>query len=163
MGKDDKILWVKAGYGYDFVPALQGALNEALGLAEEGSSEEPTQVKVLANTRVDARLKRHLQMAGMLERKGRLGLAILEVVKAQQLDPNSIAVALELGRLYCVEGRAEEAIDVMSKVTAERRDDKARVALAMGWAKRLTDDLEGAEKLLLEATISNPKSSRAFF
>ena len=163
VGKDDKILWVKAGYGYDFAPALHGALNEALGFAAEGSSEEPTQVKALENTGVDARLKRHLQMAGILERKGRLGLAILEVVKAQQMDPNSISVALELGRLYCVEGRVEEAIDVMSKVTAERRDDKAKIALAMGCAKRLTDDLEGAEKLLLEATTLNPKSSRAFF
>jgi len=163
VGKDDKILWIKAGYGYDFAPALQGALNEAFGFAEEGSSEEPTQVKVLTNTRVGARIERHLQMAGMLERKGRLGLAILEVVKAQQLDPNSIAVALELGRLYCMAGRAEEAIDVMIKVTAERREDKAKIVLAMGWAKRLTDDLEGAEKLLLEATILNPKSSRAFF
>jgi hypothetical protein len=32
VGKDDRILWIKAGYGYDFAPSLHVHLNQALGI-----------------------------------------------------------------------------------------------------------------------------------
>jgi len=163
VGKDDKVLWIKAGYGYDFAPALQSHLSYALGIVDAKTLEKLTQVKTLANTTVTARVKRHLQMAKMLDQKGRLESAIAEVHKARELDPNSVEVALELGELFCRTGQSKTALDVVKGVRATKQLDRARLLLISGWAKRQADELDAAEKLLLETTTLNPKSSRAFF
>ncbi len=163
VGKDDKVLWSKAGYGYDFAPALRSHLSYALGIVKAETLEKLTQVKTLANTTVTARVKRHLQMAKMLDQKGRLESAIAEVHKARELDPNSVGVALELGELFCRTGQSKAALDTIDGVETNRLLDKAKLFLISGWAKRQIGDLETAEKLLLEATTLNPKSSRAFF
>ncbi len=163
VGKDDKVLWSKAGYGYDFAPALRSHLSYALGIVKAETLEKLTQVKTLANTTVTARVKRHLQMAKMLDQKGRLESAIAEVHKARELDPNSVEVALELGELFCRVGKNEAALNIVERIKATKRLDKARLLRISGWAKRQIGDLETAEKLLLEATTLNPKSSRAFF
>ncbi|MFH1883041.1 MAG: tetratricopeptide repeat protein [Planctomycetota bacterium] len=163
VGKDDKVLWLKAGYGYDFSPALRSHLSYALGIVKAETLEKLTQVKTLANTTVTARVKRHLQMAKMLDQKGRLDSAIAEMRKARELDPNSVEAALELGELFCRTGQSKDALDTIDGVETTRLLDKAKLFLISGWAKRQIGDLETAEKLLLEATTLNPKSSRAFF
>jgi tetratricopeptide (TPR) repeat protein len=163
VGKDDKVLWIKAGYGYDFAPALQSHLSYALGIVDAKTLKKLTQVKTLANTTVTARVKRHLQMAKMYDQKGRLESAIAEVYKARELDPNSIEAALELGELLCRTSKHEAALKTVERIRATKQLDKARLLRISGWAKRQIGDLETAEKLLLEATTLNPKSSRAFF
>ncbi|MHC4186649.1 MAG: TlpA family protein disulfide reductase, partial [Planctomycetota bacterium] len=50
VGKDGKILWIKAGYGYDFAPLLRFHLNQALGIVGQDLSEESVQVETLSNT-----------------------------------------------------------------------------------------------------------------
>ncbi len=102
-------------------------------------------------------------MARILQQKGRLESAIAEVRKAKDLDPNSVQVALELGELFCIAGQSKEALDVVKMVKATKRFDRARLLLISGWAKRQAGQLDAAEKLLLETTTLNPKSSRAFF
>ena len=163
VGKDDTVKWIKAGYSYDFAPAVRSHLKGALGLNQRGVLEESTQVKTLTNTTVDARARRHLRMARMLEQKGRLESAIQEVCKAQQLDPNSIDVVLELGELYCKTGRSNEALKVVGTIKAQSRTEKAKVNLILGWANQQMGKLDAAEKLLLEAIRLNPESPRAFF
>jgi len=160
-GKDDKVLWIKAGYGYDFVPSLRSHLSQALGIVQQ--AEESTQVKTLANTSVNARVRRHLQMARMLEHKDRLESAVDEARKAEELDPNSVEVALELGQLLCRTNQSSAALDVIDKINTTVKAENARLLLISGWANRQKGELDAAEKFLLEATSLNPKSSRGFF
>lgn len=163
VGKDDKILWIKGGYGYDFVPVARAYVNQALGIAQQTTPEDAQHVKAVTNDTIEARLQRHLQMAKILEQKGRLESAAAEIQKAAQLDPNSLEPPLELGELFCRAGRSKAALELAEKLTAASRPDKARVLLITGWAKRQMGDLELAQKLLLEATTLDPKSVRAFF
>lgn len=163
VGKDDKVLWVKAGYGYDFVPVVRAYLNQALGIAQETTPEEALHVQAVTNDTVAARLQRHLQMARILEQKGRLESAIAEVQKAIKLDPDSMEAPLALGELFCRAGRNKEALALADKLKAIQPTDKAKQLLISGWARRQMGDLKPAEKLLVEATTLDPTSARALF
>ena len=160
---NDTVLCIKAGHGYDFAPVVQAYLNQALGLTQKKNPQEAGRVKTVANDTTAARIKRHLQMAKLLEQKGRLESAIAEIQKARELDPNSIEAAMELGEIFCRADRSEEALSITESLKVTKRVDKARLLLISGWAKRQMGDLDTAEKLLLEATKIDPKSARALF
>ncbi len=160
---NDTVLWVEAGHSYDFAPVIRARLNQALGIAQEIDPNDASRVKTVTNATVAARIKRHLQMAKMLQAKGRIESAINEVRKAKELDPNSVEVALELGELFCRVGKNEAALKIVERMRATKRLDKARLLLISGWAKRQMGDLETAEKYLLEATRLDAKSARGFF
>lgn len=160
---NDIVLWVEAGHSYDFAPVIRARLNQALGIAQEIDPNDASRVKTVTNGTVTARVKRHLQMAKMLQAKGRIESAINEVRKAKELDPNSVEAALELGELFCRVGKNEAALNIVERIKATKRFDKARLLRISGWAKRQMGDLETAEKNLLEATKLNPKSCRGFF
>ncbi len=160
---NDKVLCIKAGHGYDFAPVVRAYVNQALGLAQKKTPEDAGRVKTVANDTSTARLKRHLQMAKMLEQKGRLESAIAEIQKAIELDPGSAEATLELGELFCRAGRNKAALDITELLRVTSRLDKSRLLLISGWAKRQMGELDAAEKLLLEATTLDPKSTRALF
>ncbi|MHC4556663.1 MAG: tetratricopeptide repeat protein [Planctomycetota bacterium] len=160
---NDVILWIKAGHGYDFVPTVRAYLSKALDITQENDPEEIRQVKIVTNDTIMARVKRHLQMAKILEQKGRFESAIAEIHKAKELDPNSVEVNLELGELFCRVGRSKSALNMIEQMRVTKRQDKARVLLISGWAKRQMGDIEIAEKDLLEATKLDVKSGRGFF
>ncbi len=160
---NDTVLWVKAGHGSDFAPVIQARLNQALGIAQDIDPNEASHVKTVKNATVAARIKRHLQMAKILRQKGRLKSASTEIRKATELDPNSVDVALELGELLCRTNQDKAALDVIDKIKTNKKAEKARALLISGWAKRQMGELDAAEKILLEATMLDPKSSRSFF
>ncbi len=160
---NDTVLWVKAGHSYDFSPVIRARLNQALGIAQEIKPNDASRVKTVMNATVAARVKRHLRMAKMLQEKGRIESAINEMHKAKELDPNSVEVALELGELLCRVGKNKAALNLVERMRATKRLDKARLLLISGWAKRQTGDLKTAEKDLLEATKLDTKSIRGFF
>ena len=155
------VAWIKAGYGYDFVPSVKQNLNAVLDNNEPFQSS--VEVRTLVNTTTRARVTRHLQMAKMLEKKGRIKAAIEEVGRAAELDPNSISTALTLGSLYCKSGKSEDAVKVVAKLEPESRSQKAELNLILGWANRQSDNLDAAEKYLLEAVELNPKSARSLY
>lgn len=161
--KNDKISWIKSGYGYDFAPALKSYLGLALGIVAKDDVSKSSEVRTVSNTSDDARMKRHLRMGRMLKGKGRIKSAIMEMQKAEKLDPNSVNVALELGELYCRTGKTEDAFVLAEKAQVATRLDKSLRLLIMGWAKRQAGELDVSEKFLLESTTINPKSSRGFF
>jgi tetratricopeptide (TPR) repeat protein len=163
VGKDGKIRWIKAGYGYDFVPSLKRHLGLALGIVKEGGAQGATEVKTLAHGTTEARVRRHLQMARILEQKGRMESAIEEVGAARQLDPNSIESVLVLGELYCKSKQSKKALKAVGKIKTQSRSEEARASLILGWAKRQIGELDAAEQLLLEATKLDPKSIRGHF
>ena len=163
IGKDDKASWIRAGHAYDFAPALRSNLSHALGIAGAGAPKETVEAMALTNNTVGSRVKRHLQMAKMLEKKGRFDSAIAEVRKAQALDSDSVEPVLELGELLCRVGKGKAALETIENVRTTERRDKARLLLISGWAGRLTGDLAPAEKYLLEATKLDPKSARGYF
>jgi len=160
---DDKVLWVEAGYGYDFVPVVRARLYQALGLEDASHAKQAGQVKTVANNTVSARAKRHLHMAELLKKKGRTKSALREIEKAHQLDPNSVPVALELGSMYCQTGDPAAAIKAIGKIKGANRLEKSKLALVLGWAHRQAGDLDTAEKHLLEAIQNNPRLDRAYF
>lgn len=163
VGKDDKILWIKAGYGYNFVPVARVYLNKALGIEQDTSAEDAAKIKTVENYTVTARAERHLQMAKMFEEKGRIDSAIAETQKAIDLDPNSVETVLELGGLLCRAGRSKEALDVTDKLNVTKGPMGAKRLLISGWAKRQMGNLEAAEKDLLEATRVDMRSGRGYF
>ncbi len=160
---DDKVLWVEAGYGYDFAPVVRARLYQALGLEDASQAEQAGQVKTVANNTVSARAKRHLHMAELLKKKGRTKSALREIEKAHQLDPNSMPVTLELGWMYCQTGDPAAAIKAIGKVKGANRLEKSKLAFVSGWAHRLSGDLDTAQEHLLEAIKNNPRLDRAYF
>ncbi len=163
VGKDKTIQWIKSGYGYDFVPVVRAHLMQALGIAQENAVEDAQQVKTVTNDTIAARIQRHLQMAKILEEKGRVESAIAEFQKAAALDPNSNTAIFELGELLCRAGRNKEALNLTEKLNTTNQSDKARLLLISGWARRQIGELDIAEKHLLEAATLNPESIRALF
>jgi len=162
-GANDKVLWVKAGHEYAFASLLRANLNRALGIAQATDPNEAGKVEAVANDTVAARVKRHLQMARMLEQKGRVESAIAQIEEARALDPNSLEAVMSLAELLCRVGRGKEALDLIGQLDTAKRLDKAQLLLIRGWAMREMGDLDTAEELLLKATNLNPESSRAFF
>lgn len=160
---DDTVLWVKAGHGYDFAPVVQARLNQALGIAQEIDPNEAGRVRTVTNATVAARVKRHLQMAKMLQDKGRIESAIIQMKQARELDPNSVELALEIGNLLCSTGQGKSALEILEGVEPRGNIEKSKLLIITGWAKRQMSNFEEAQKLLLEATKLNPKSGRAFF
>ncbi len=160
---NDTVLWVQAGHGSDFIPVIEARLNQALGIAQEIDPNEAGQVKTVQNTTIEARIKRHMQMAKILQKKGRLESAITELRKAMVMDPNSVDILLELGELLCTAGRSQEALELVEGVKVTKQSEKARTLLITGWAKRKMGKLDAAEELLFEATKLDPKSIRSFF
>ncbi|MCP4257239.1 MAG: tetratricopeptide repeat protein [Planctomycetes bacterium] len=160
---NDTVLWVKAGHGYDFAPVVQARLNQALGIAQEIDPNEAGHVRTVTNSTLDARAKRHLQMAKMLHKKGRIESAIEQMRKARELDPNSVELALEIGNLLCSIGQSKSALEILEGVKTRGNIEKSKLLIITGWAKRQMNNFDEAEKLLLEATKLNSKSGRAFF
>ena len=158
--KQGKVTAVSAGYGYDFIPHLRFNLNDALGIEQKGTAEDTAKVKTVSNKTDNARAKRHLAMAKVLEQKGRISSAIMQLKPVYQADPNSVEVALGLGRLYCLSEDPNNALAIVETFqTHDVGPDKAMLELILGWAKRLNGDMEAAEPHLLEASMINPRSS----
>lgn len=159
----DTVLCVEAGYAYDFSPVIAAQLNRALGIAQSISPEDAEEVKTAVLGTVAARAMRHLQMARILKKKGRLKSAIRQTQQAWQIDPNCVGAGLELAELYCQSHQAQTALEVTGRLKAENLREQATISFLSGWAMRQMGRLDDAEKLLLEATAMNVGSSRAFF
>ncbi len=160
--KKDKITWMKAGYGYDFAPAMKEQLKWVLGVVDK-PNDEKIAVKNLSNASKKAKIKRHIRLSKMLEGKGRTDSAIQELQKALELEPGSVDVKLRIGELYCRSGQNETAIASISGIEPKSYADQGRFDLVNGWAKRQMGQLDEAEADLIEATKHNPDSARAYF
>jgi cytochrome c-type biogenesis protein CcmH/NrfG len=161
VGTDHKVRWIKAGFGYDFVAGFHSQLKEALGLGGGAGATAP--VQTLENTSVRSRRDRLIQLARALARKGRWEPAVGELEKARELDPNAVDVALELGEVLCLAGKNEAALKTVAQVKAELSEDKARVMLVCGWAKRQMGDISAAEAILTKALELAPESPRILY
>ena len=158
-----KVLCVKPGHAYDFAPVVKFRLFQALDIPFDVSSDDASNVRTVANSTMSAKAKRHLQMAELLSRKGRVSSAIEQAQMAYEIDPNSSEVALMLGELLCQAGQPQEAIKLVSSLSGRSDREKARINLVMGWAKRQLDQLEEAEKFLQEGIKQDPTSPRLRF
>ncbi len=158
-----KVLCVKPGHAYDFAPVVKFRLFQALDIPFDVSPDDASNVRTVANSTMSAKAKRHLQMAELLSRKGRISSAIEQAQMAYEIDPNSVEVALVLGELLCQAGQAQEAVKLVSSLSGQSDRDKARINLVMGWAKRQLDQLEEAEKFLQEGIKQDPTSPRLRF
>ncbi len=160
---NDTVLWVETGHGYDFAPVVQARLNQALGIAQEIDPNDAGRVRTVTNATLDARAKRHLQMAKMLQEKGRIKSAITQMKKAREINPNSVELALEIGNFLCTHGQSKSALEILEGVQTRGYIEKSKLLLITGWANRQMGNFEESEQLLLKAIRLNPKSGRAFF
>lgn len=158
-----KVLCVKPGHAYDFAPVVKSRLFQALEIPYDVSPDDTSTVRTVANSTMSAKAKRHLQMAKLLSRKGRVSSAIEQAQMAYEIDPNSPEVALELGELLCRTGQAQKAIKLVSAVSVQKPRDKARINLALGCANRQMGKLEEAETFLQEGIHQDPTSPRLYF
>jgi tetratricopeptide (TPR) repeat protein len=161
VGADHKIQWVKAGYGYDFLATFHAQLEKALGHKTQAGTS--VRVETLENDSDRARRDRHIQLARMLARKGRLESALQELERLRQTDPNAIDVTLELGEVLCRAGRNEAALKMVSALTAESSQDKAHALWICAWARRQMGDLVEAESLLTRALELDRESPRILY
>ena len=159
---NDKITWVKAGYGYDFIPDVRVHINQALGFSK-ASAEEKVQVKTVTNNTVSAKVKRYLQMAQILFEKDEYESAKKEFLTAQKLDPNSIEVKLKFAEFLCRTNQSQAALNEIGKIKTGNNLERARILLLNGWANRQMGNLDIAEKYLTEAKTLDPKSLRTLF
>jgi tetratricopeptide (TPR) repeat protein len=147
---NDIITRVRAGHGYDFIPDMRNHLNQALGLAKVSKQEKEIQVRTVTNDTVSAKVKRHLQMAKMLLEKGEYKPAKVEILKAREMDPNSIEIKLQLTELLCRTNQSQAALSEIEKIETTSGREKARILLLSGWANRQMGKLD-------------PKSIRTLF
>ena len=160
---DNKVVWIESGYGYKAAPIVRARLKQAMGVEQGVSAEDAGKVRTVTNSTVEARVSRHVQMAKMLMGKRMFDMAASELGKAQELDPNSVELKVELGELYCRGEKPAEAIKLLSGAEGATREVKARIGVVLGWAHRKKNDLKSAEKLLLDAIALDPRSVRGLF
>ena len=82
---------------------------------------------------------------------------------AQKLDPNSVEIILEIGRLYCRASKPEKAIETVKPLVLAGNKPLAMRAFVLGKSYRMTKDWAQAEKNLLEALKYNPKDSETLY
>ncbi len=162
-GTDGKIQWIHAGYGYDFIPAMESRILQGLGVEQKEDPAKPTEVKAVGNSTAEARVQRHLQMAHMMEKKGQYEAAVKELAAAREIEPNSVDVRLELGELLCMVGRPADALKLVGNTESLHSDRKARAMTVAGWAYRRLNRLDDAEKTLLAAIPYDPSNARTQF
>lgn len=158
-----KVLCVKPGHAYDFAPVVKSSLFQALEIPYDISPDDASTVRTVVNSTISAKAKRHLQIAKLMSRKGRISSAIEQAQMAYEIDPNSFEVAVELGYLLCQTGQAHEAVNLVRSLSGQSNRDKARINLIMGWAKSQLNQLEEAEKFLQEGIKQDPTSPRLHF
>jgi tetratricopeptide (TPR) repeat protein len=158
-----KIALIKAGYGYDFAPVVQAKLRAVLGLEAETLAADAGQVKTLDNNKPASKAAQHLQMAKLLEQKRKYDSALEQLGMAQKLDPDSVEIALEIGRLYCRASKPEKAIETVKPLVVTGNEKAALRSFVLGKSYRMTKDWAQAEKNLLDALKYNPKDSEALY
>lgn len=179
--KKGKVAWGKAGYGYDFKPAVEANIKLALGIARDVEPDEAGKVKTVTNATVSARVQRHLRMAEMLKKMGRDKAAQREIEKARQLDqnsvpaaedattgpdtpdPNSISPILKAAKACCQQGKGQEAIKTISNFKPSNKLEQTKLDTIAGWANRLIGNFDIARKHLLQAVKQDPTSVRALY
>lgn len=163
IDKQGIVTWIRAGHGYDFAAEAQHRSSLALGIEGVVEAAEGEPVQALVNDSDEDRAKRHLRMGQIHARKGDVESGIAELKKAQTLSPNSVTIGLELIRLLCRSGKAEQALAALEHITSDSRAEIARQNMFSGWAHRLLGDLEEAAALLTEAIALDPDLVRALF
>ena len=158
-----RVLCVKPGHAYDFAPVIKSSLFKALAIPYDAGGDKTATVRTVSNSTVSARARRHLQMAKLLSGKNKISSAIEQAQMAYEIDPNSPKVALELGELLCRAGQAQKAIKLVSAVSVEDKQDKARASLALGWANRQMGKLAEAETFLQQGIGQDPTLPRLYF
>jgi tetratricopeptide (TPR) repeat protein len=162
-GRDGKVLWLEAGYSYDFAPTVKARLNQALGIAQALSPDSAGVVTPMAKDTVEAQIRRLEQAADLMSGKGHLESAVAELDKARQLDPNAVDVLVRLAELYCKNGKGLDAVRVLENREGRNLAERARLGLVLGWAHRQAGNTAQAEQSLLQSVELDPRSARAFF
>lgn len=163
IDKQGAITWIRAGHGYDFATETQTRSGLALGIVGVAETDVGEPVQSLVNDSDEARAKRHLRMGQILARKGEVESGITELKKAMILSPSSVTIRLELVRLLCRTGNAEEALVTVEDITPDSRAEIARLKMLSGWAHRQLGDLEKAIALLTDSIALDPDLDRALF
>jgi tetratricopeptide (TPR) repeat protein len=157
------VVAIKAGYGFDFAPAVKDALLQATGRETAKSQVSSGKVATLRNDSQQAKVLRHLRAAAILRQKGRFAGAAKEVERAQAMAPNDVGVRTALAELYCLADRGQDALMALEGVVDGGSRVQARIAVLRGWAYRQSGQVEAALQNVEESLALNPADPRAHY
>jgi len=163
VDQNDQVTWIMSGLSFDFESELKKRLWEAFGLIKKSENSEEVIVHALKNNTNLAKMRRHLNMAKLLEKKFCVDAAISEMRKAQVLMPGSVETQIELGQLLCRNGQGKEALEIAEKIDPNNHVEQSAKKFIAGWAHHQLGHLDMAEQFLTEATVLNPKSARVLY
>jgi tetratricopeptide (TPR) repeat protein len=158
-----QVVCFEAGYKYNFARMIRSHIDQVLGVAVDVTEATMNQVGTVSNNTQKAKLARLINAAHMMAARGHFEAAIVEIKKAQALDPNGLDTRVGLAKLYCKISKGKEAIETLDGVIGKSRTQKAQILMVTGWAYRLTGQLEAALKALLRATEQAPEEAQAFY
>lgn len=157
------VSWVRAGHSFDFAVEAEARLDSALGKEPAPDRGDAPSVPKPAPPDKPELAGKHIRMAQILARRGDLEAAVDEGRQAADLTPEAVPVRLELVRLLCLAGRAEEALALTGTIVPENEQNRAQLLALSGWAQRLKGELDPALASLTESTTLDPTSSRAMY
>lgn len=158
-----KVVCFEAGYGFNFSRVVRSRMEQVLGAEADVSDVSLNKVTTVANSTHRAKILRLINAANMMARREHYDAAIVEMKKAQAMDPNAVEVRTNLGRLYCKANRAPEAIELLKDTTGVTPIEKAQMLTVTGRAYRLTRKLDEALKSLQLATQQVPNQAEALY
>jgi tetratricopeptide (TPR) repeat protein len=160
---DGVVSWTRAGHGFDFSVEAEMNLKSALGIEPREATEDAPAEPVSPPPDRSELGRRHLRMAQFYARRGDLEQALDEGRRAAGLMPDTPHAQIELARLLCLNGRADEALDVTRAIEATTDEQRAQVMMLSGWAHRLNGEFELALPQLEQSIDLDPSSGRAHY
>ncbi len=158
-----QVVCFEAGYGFNFARVVRIHLSQVLGADVDVTQAAMSSVGTVSNSTQEAKLARLMNAAHMMAARGHLEAAIVEIKKAQVLDPNGVDTRVGLAKLYCRMSKGKEALEILDGVTGKSRSQKAKIHLVSGWAYRLIGQMDAALKALRQATEQAPEEAQAFY
>ncbi len=158
-----QVVCFEAGYGFNFARVVHSHLSQVLGAEVDVAQTTMNQVGTVSNSTQKAKLARLINAARLMAARGHVEVAVLQMKKAQALDPNGIDTRVALAKLYCKMSKGKEALETLDGVTGQTRSQKGQVDMVAGWAYRLTGQPDLALKALVRATEQAPEEAQAFY
>ncbi|MCP4455546.1 MAG: tetratricopeptide repeat protein [Planctomycetes bacterium] len=163
MSAQRQVVCFEAGYGFNFARVVRSHLRQVLGAEVDVTQTAMNQVGTVSNNTQKAKLARLINAARLMAARGHVEVAVLEMKKAQALDPNGIDTRVAVAKLYCEISKGKEALETLDGVIGQTHSQKGQVDMVAGWAYRLTGQMDAALKALLRATEQTPGEALAFY
>lgn len=153
---------VAAGMGYsrDLVDRLKGAVEIMLGEKTPEQVQAELRPEMIEASDEEKATRRHLDYGLVMVKRGQLEIAIRELNKAVEIDPELTRAHIELGCIFLKADRLDEAETSINKALAVE-PDLLRAQICRGELKRKKGLFDEAVKELQTIIAANPSNPDA--